>query len=93
MSDSDVEVEVEVEAESAEAKPAPKKKHELPEGWATPSGLVHILKERNIVEDIKPQQIYGYVYHGKDFPSKQHTDGRFIVPIDDACEWLSLIHI
>jgi hypothetical protein len=70
------------EAAPAEAEVKKSKKHDLPEGWVTPSGLVHVLKERNIVE-MAPQQVYGYCYHGKDFPTKNHTDGRYIVPVDD----------
>lgn len=92
MSDMEIEVEadVEVEAEEAEeteATPKVKKKHDLPDGWVTPTGLTHVLKERGIAE-LAPQQMYGYVKSGKDFPFDNHTDGRFIVPIEAGVEWV-----
>jgi hypothetical protein len=75
--------ETEVKADEAEAKKS--KKHPLPEGYVTPSGLANLLRDRNIA-DLKPQQIYGYVYHGKEFPSKNHTDGRYMVPVEDGTD-------
>jgi hypothetical protein len=57
-------------------------KDALPEGWTTPTGLVNLLRERRIV-DLRPQAMYGWVKNGKAFPWVQHTDGRYIVPIED----------
>lgn len=57
-------------------------KDTLPDGWTTPTGLVNLLRERRIV-DLKPQAMYGWVKNGKGFPWKFHTDGRYIVPIED----------
>lgn len=100
--DEEVEVEAdeaeEPEAEQAEAsdekadKPK-RKKHDLPEGWETPARMIHVLKERDIC-DITPQQMFGFVKNGKDFPKNEdgspflHTDGRYIVPIERTCEWV-----
>jgi len=55
---------------------------EIPEGWCTPTQLVHVLKDRAIVK-LKPQAMYGFVKTGKGFPWKYHVDGRYIVPIED----------
>lgn len=52
---------------------ATSKKDPLPAGWSTPTGLSKLV-------ELKPQQCYGYVKNGKEFPSAIHTDGRTIVP-------------
>jgi hypothetical protein len=62
------------EGETKAEEKAKSTKHDLPENWLTPTGLSKIV-------ELKPQQVYGYVKNGKDFPSKIHTDGRTIVPV------------
>jgi hypothetical protein len=60
----------------------------IPQGYATPTELTHILRTRKIV-DIKAQYIYGYISTpGNDFPWQFHEDGRKIVPVDDAIKWI-----
>jgi hypothetical protein len=55
---------------------------DLPEGWVTPTQLRnHLFDER--IADLKPQAMYGFVKSGKNFPYKKHTDGRYIVPVED----------
>lgn len=81
------------EGEAEEAKQEAKKKDPLPEGWTTPAQMIHVLKERGIC-DIKPQQMFGFVKNGKDFPKNEdgshyfHTDGRYIVPVEETADWV-----
>jgi hypothetical protein len=79
------------EAAEGEEKKATKKKDPEPEGWSTPAKMVKVLRERGIVDDsFTPQQMFGFVKNGKDFPKNEdgspylHTDGRYIVPIEDT---------
>ena len=62
------------------------KKDDLPSGWLTPTGLAKKLSELSGTE-VRPQRIYGYVKSGKEFPHKQHTDGRVIVEEAKAIKW------
>lgn len=85
----------ETEASTDEPEPAKKeskKKDPEPEGWTTPTGLAHMLTERydeySKENPFKPQMVYGYVKNGKEFPHKQHTDGRVIVEIEPALAWV-----
>lgn len=77
----------------SEEKPKASKKHPVPEGWETPARMPHILKERDVC-DISPQQMFGFVKNGKEFPKNEdgspflHTDGRYIVPIERTVDWV-----
>lgn len=83
----------EPEAPSEVPAKATRKKDELPEGWETPTAFAHRLTEElegySKENPFKPQQVYGYVKNGKDFPQKLHTDGRFIVEIEPALAWVA----
>ena len=69
------------------------KKDPVPEGWETPTAFAHRLTEQldgySKENPYKPQMVYGYVKNGKDFPQKQHSDGRFIVEIEPALAWIN----
>jgi cell division septation protein DedD len=75
------------ETPAASATPAASKKDPVPDGFMTPTALANEL-------GLRPQIVYGYIRNGKNFPQKQHTDGRFIVPVgsgneaDDARAWI-----
>lgn len=69
--------------EAAAAKTPAKKKDPLPDGWVTPTALAKLF-----TPELRPQVVYGYQKNGKDFPFKHHTDGRVIVPVDDAKKWI-----
>lgn len=98
MSEFDVDFEVEDEneelvevAEEAKAEAVletkPKsKKDPLPEGYITPVQLAKVLSEL-WGEDVRPQSIYGYIRNAKSFPFGNNTDGRFMVPQDEAVAW------
>jgi hypothetical protein len=79
------------ESETAPAKQT-RKKDELPEGWETPTAFAHRLTEEldgySKENPFKPQQVYGYCKNGKDFPTKIHTDGRYLVEIEPGLEWV-----
>jgi hypothetical protein len=87
-------------AEGAEAtkandqNTAASKKDPLPEGWETPTAFAHRLTDQlegySKENPFKPQMVYGYVKNGKDFPQKNHTDGRFIVEIEPALAWIQV---
>ena len=70
------------------------KKDPLPDGWETPTAFAHrltdVLDGYSKENPFKPQMVYGYVKNGKDFPQKNHTDGRFIVNIEDALAWVQV---
>jgi hypothetical protein len=72
-------------AEDGEQKPAGAKrsKDPLPEGWVTPTQLVKILRDERIV-NLRPQAAFGLVKNGKNFPFVNHSDGRYIVPLEDG---------
>jgi hypothetical protein len=65
-------------------------RYPIPQGWATPTELTHILRVRKIVYGMAPQQIYtGFIRKpGSGFPYKKHIDGRTIVPIEDSIRWI-----
>lgn len=67
---------------------AASKKDPLPDGWLTPSGFAKQLSE-STGTDVRPQRIYGYVKSGKDFPFKNHTDGRVILDVAKAIKWFN----
>jgi hypothetical protein len=74
---------------------AASKKDPLPEGWETPTAFAHRLSDvlegyDKTTNPFKPQMVYGYVKNGKDFPQKNHTDGRFIVEIEPALAWIQV---
>jgi hypothetical protein len=69
------------EASAPAAQATKSKKDPLPEGWVTPTMLANEL-------GIRPQIVYGYVRNGSGFPSKNHTDSRFIVHRAQALQWL-----
>jgi len=62
----------------------------VPEGWATPTELTHILRARGIIENLAPQQIYtGFIRRpNSDFQFAYNRDGRVIVPIEDSIKWI-----
>jgi hypothetical protein len=69
--------------EGAKKEPGQKRNFQpIPDGWTTPTGLRHILFDRRVA-NTSSQAMYGFVKNGKDFPYKQHSDGRFIVPVED----------
>jgi hypothetical protein len=102
MSDVDLDITEEPEAAAAETEATKandqntkkSNKDPLPDGWETPTAFAHRLtdeldeynKESN---PFRPQQVYGYVKNGKEFPSKNHTDGRVIVEIEPALAWVA----
>jgi hypothetical protein len=71
------------------------KKDDVPEGWLSAVDFAKhwtkTLQERGELaenETIRPQYIYGYIRNTKGFPNKNHTDGRFIVPVEEATKFL-----
>lgn len=71
------------------------KKHDVPAGWLSAVDFgkhwTKVLQERGELaadEVIRPQYIYGYIRNTKGFPFKNHTDQRFIVPVEDATKFL-----
>ncbi len=90
---SDIELDLDTDSdeetvEKANDQNQPKsKKDPLPDGYMTPTQLANEL-------EMRPQQVYGYIKNGKEFPFENHTDGRFIVPVGsgdvetDARAWI-----
>lgn len=68
------------------------KRYPVPEGYATPAALIHILRARGIVDNLAPQQIYtGFIKkRNSDFPYKRQPpdDNRVIIPIDEGIAWI-----
>lgn len=68
------------------------KRYPVPEGYATPATLTHILRARGIVDNLAPQQIYtGFIRKkNSDFPYEKlpPDDNRVIIPIDEGIEWI-----
>lgn len=68
------------------------KRYPVPEGYATPATLTHILRARGIVDNLAPQQIYtGFIKkRNSDFPYERlpPDDNRVIVPIEEGIEWI-----
>lgn len=62
-------------------------KDPLPEGWVTPTTLVKVLVDKRIV-NIRPQAAFGLVKNGKEFPYVNHSDGRYIVPLEDGMNYI-----
>lgn len=50
--------------------------------------LTEVLDGYSKENPFKPQMVYGYCKNGKEFPSSTHTDGRTIVEIEPALEWV-----
>lgn len=65
-------------------------RYPIPPGWATPTELTHILRVNGIINNLSPQQIYtGFIKkRNSDFPWALHIDGRKIVPVKEATEWI-----
>jgi len=87
--------EVSEESGNEEEKPVARKasKDPLPDGFVTPTGLTHLANDdevvnQNILKPLTPQQMYGFVKAGKDFPSDVHSDGRVIVPQEAGLAWV-----
>lgn len=81
---------------AAAAEPAKEKKTKapLPEGFVTPVEFAHRLGERlnQNRDSIRPQIIYGYLKNNaagskNPFPSKQNTDGAWMVEEAAANAW------
>jgi len=81
------------EGETEAPAKASRKKDEIPEGWETPTAFAHRLTEElegySKENPFKPQMVYGYCKNGKDFPTKMHTDGRYLVEIEPALAWVN----
>ncbi len=89
----------EPQAEAVAEKP---KKPPLTQGYCTPTALTNRLNKRfgdpesgeynTEWKELKPQQMYGWVKNGKDFPvgeeGKHTADGRYQVPIEEAEVWV-----
>jgi hypothetical protein len=54
----------------------------IPDGWMTPTQLRNHLFDTRVV-NTSSQAVYGMVKNGSKFPYKTHTDGRYIVPVED----------
>lgn len=67
-------------------------RYPVPNGWATPTELTHILRVRGIINNLAPQQIYtGFIRRpNSDFPYKRlpPDDNRVIVPIEASIQWI-----
>ena len=76
------------ETEVKTSKKPKRSKHDLPEGFVTPTGFVKVLKESMNVE-VRPQVIYGYVKNSKTFQEfvSLNSDGRTILNLDAAIDW------
>jgi len=92
-STEDVKAKAATEAPTEE-KAAKKVKAPLPDGYVTPVEFAHRLGERlnQNRESIRPQIIYGYLKNNaagskNPFPSKQNTDGAWIVDEAAANTW------
>lgn len=68
------------------------KRYPVPEGYATPAMLTHILRARGIIDNMAPQQIYtGFIKKkDSDFPHERlpPDDNRVIVPIEEGIQWI-----
>jgi hypothetical protein len=85
------EVETTDEAATAEGEEtkSKSKKTPLPDGYQTPVGFTHVLKEQRGV-DVRPQVIYGYVRNNKafqEFSGTNEGDGRVILNVERALAW------
>ena len=83
---SDQSTEETTEAPTAEA-PAKTKKDPVPDGWETPVNFAKRLTA-NSGSDVRPQIVYGYIRNSKGFPSKQNTDGHYLVNIEEGLKWM-----
>jgi hypothetical protein len=93
--EDDEETEDEDEEESDEAK-APKPATvgrnytPLPDGVVTLVGFSKLLQQKPPVGrfvDVKSQVFYSTAKNTKSFPAYQHTDGRWVINIDDGLKW------
>lgn len=68
------------------------RRYPVPDGYATPAELTHILHARGIVKNMAPQQIYtGFIKKkNSDFPYERlpPDDNRVIVPIEQGIQWI-----
>lgn len=65
-------------------------RYPVPEGYATPTELTHILRAKKIISNLSPQQIYtGFIKkRDSDFPWEKNLDGRTIVPVEEGTRWI-----
>jgi hypothetical protein len=70
-----------------------RKKDPVPEGFMVPVEFAkHLTKVRResdpTADEVRPQVVYGYTKTMKGFPSQPHTDGRPLIPVDEATKFL-----